>query len=111
MFLYPKRVFNLFPEYREISIPLDKESRLTGALFYLRWKLTPSPSCLLSLIYSRYVHVGNDFMFRKLFICKPIAKHIKVTVKGVKNFKLQIKCSTEEKYDKMYLSCSRHGLH
>jgi len=78
MFQYPKRVFNLFPEYREISVPLDKKRRLTGALFYLRLKMRPSPSCVLSLIYSRYVHVGNDFMFTKLFICKPFAKHIKV---------------------------------
>jgi len=86
MFQYPKRVFNLFPEYREVSVPLDKESRLTGALFYLRWKLRPSPSCVLSLIYSRYVHVGNYFMFTKLFIFKHFTKHIKVTVKGVKKF-------------------------
>jgi hypothetical protein len=95
MFQYTEHVFNLFPEYREISVPLYNESRRRGALFYLRWNFRPCPNCVLSLIYSSFVHVGNDFMFTKLFICKPFAKHIKVTAKGVEKFKLQIEFCTE----------------
>lgn len=47
MFQYPERVFNRFPEYREIRALLEKESRRKAALFYLRWKLRPSPSYVL----------------------------------------------------------------